>query len=675
MSFRNRFLLTRSGTIGFFSKESQNAVTLGAARGTLVLADADAVELWHLASILGTLDYRILTAQDGETAFRLAKQHRAQLILSSLRLPVLDGYKLCQRIRQDPATEHIPFMFISQQGEIPDQVIGHESYANDYIQKPISIPELKSRILSLLRRGPFGGDGVGGWRPADWGEARSGERNTMAENMQSRKKGGEDEDLRRSSDEGCGKSIEEILDEFRRSERSRKPRLPAEGPPPASGPPEVELVRPVSVHRPDATEEALSPLGVTVEETSRAQEMPSEADQLLSRYLEEYRERVAQEAPGREACLRQEVHGIEDILSEFRSREAFRTVRVSPEGEPEARRPSFARPSEVSAAPGQERPPEAHPPQVENLLGREEASLKTPRAGQVPALYGEARLYVLESLRQAEASQPPEIRKGLELARRMADDLRQGRELLLAATNRSQQFTITGHSVNVAVVAVRIAHSLNYSPEDQERIILSSLLHELGVVKMPEELIYKSGALTEQEIRLVRERPVHTARLLEPLGHQYGWLRDNVCQIFEREDGSGFPAGLSGREIREEAKIIGIANVFEACIHDRPTRKARTGHQALFELTVEGGKSFPDYLVKALIKAFSLYPYNEYVVLNTGETAQVVDINHENLSRPVVAILYESDGKKRSEAKRTDLAQNPSLYITRAITAEDLPDA
>ena len=132
------------------------------------------------------------------------------------------------------------------------------------------------------------------------------------------------------------------------------------------------------------------------------------------------------------------------------------------------------------------------------------------------------------------------------------------------------------------------------------------------------------------------------------------WLIETVEQVYERTNGSGFPVGLEGEQIREEAQILGIVDVFEACIHDRPYRKALTGYQLLEELTRGDTKTFSDHIIKALVRSFSLYPYNEYVRLNTDELGQVVDINPQKLSRPVIKILYDKKGKsfRRTQSNR-----------------------
>jgi HD-GYP domain-containing protein (c-di-GMP phosphodiesterase class II) len=128
--------------------------------------------------------------------------------------------------------------------------------------------------------------------------------------------------------------------------------------------------------------------------------------------------------------------------------------------------------------------------------------------------------------------------------------------------------------------------------------------------------------------------------------------------------------GLPGEEIDERAKIIGIADVFDAYIHSRPYRSPVTGYQALFELTTDQQREFSDQMVKALIRGFSLYPINECVRLSTGEVGRVVDINQDNLSRPVVTILIDGEGVALDDPKTIDLGRESSMYIAEALAAQ-----
>jgi HD-GYP domain-containing protein (c-di-GMP phosphodiesterase class II) len=285
------------------------------------------------------------------------------------------------------------------------------------------------------------------------------------------------------------------------------------------------------------------------------------------------------------------------------------------------------------------------------------------------SLYQAATSYVLESIRRTEKRTAPDIERGEKLVRHIIDSIMDHSALLLLATDRRQEFAVSAHSVNVTILSLRLAQTLHYNLENQVRVGLAALLHEMGVVSLPKRLLHETKPVSSE----VKQRPVYGAKILQGFFPQHDWLFETVGQVYEREDGCGFPLGLAGKEIREEAKILGIMDVFEACIHDRPYRNALTGYQLLEELTHHDTKSFSDRVVKALLNSFSLYPYNEYVLLNTKELARVVEVNPENSFRPLVQILYDRKGVRYEKPRETDLAQSSLLYITQAISYHELP--
>ena len=291
-------------------------------------------------------------------------------------------------------------------------------------------------------------------------------------------------------------------------------------------------------------------------------------------------------------------------------------------------------------------------------------------------LYKKAQLFTLDSIWRAEKGQAPELEQGIQLVGEMLDSM-QGKstDLLLSATDRGQEYSVSAHSVNVAILSLRVGRTLKLNAEKLLRVGLASLLHEVGVVTLPSHLLHKTGRMSDQEVSAMRERPLYSAEILRRLGPEQAWLCEIVAQVFEREDGSGFPKGLMGHAILQEAKVIGITDVFEACIHNRPYRSGLTGYQLLHELTTEGTQGFSHSIVKSLIQTFSLYPYNEHVVLNTGEVGKVIDVEPGNLSRPVIRILYSEEGERLADPKVIRLSKHPSLYITKAIYAEAISEA
>ncbi len=284
-------------------------------------------------------------------------------------------------------------------------------------------------------------------------------------------------------------------------------------------------------------------------------------------------------------------------------------------------------------------------------------------------LYERATILVLESIHRAEKDQPPDVEEGKRMVQQMDDLISKDSGLLLAAMDRIQAFAVSTHCVNVAILGVRIARSLNYSDEGKMKVGLAALLHEIGVVKLSRRMVHERGKVDQE----VRNRPVYSAEILEKLGSEYDWLVQTVRQVYEREDGTGFPLGIKGQDIREEAKILGIVDVLEACIHERPYRRAMTGYQLFHELTSGANQRFASRIVKALLKCFSLYPYNEYVLLNTGEIGQVIEVSETNLLRPKLKMLFDVKGEPFEDQPELDLASTPSRNINKAITYHQLP--
>ena len=284
-------------------------------------------------------------------------------------------------------------------------------------------------------------------------------------------------------------------------------------------------------------------------------------------------------------------------------------------------------------------------------------------------LYREATAYVLESIRRVEKGVGPNIEQGEELIRRVIESLSESSALCLLATDRKQRFSISVHSTNVMVLALRIAQTMECDHQEQMRVGLAAILHELGIGQVPDRLVHREGPAREE----VRHRSAYSAEVLARFCPKYDWLAATAGQVYEREDGSGVPSGLTGKDIRDEAKILGIADVFEACIHDRPYRDALTGYQMIHELTSGESRGFSDRIIKSLVKSFTMYPYNEYVLLSTQEVGQVIEVNSENLMRPVVKILYDNEGELLNPSREIDLAKNPSLHILQAVLYHTLP--
>ncbi len=160
----------------------------------------------------------------------------------------------------------------------------------------------------------------------------------------------------------------------------------------------------------------------------------------------------------------------------------------------------------------------------------------------------------------------------------------------------------SGHQKKVAEVAVLIAGEMGLDPEVIEGIRIAALMHDLGKISVPAEILSKPGRLSENEFNLVKTHPVTGYDILKPIS--FPWpIADIVRQHHERINGSGYPDGLRGEEILMEARIIGVADVIEAMASHRPYRPSK-GIESAIEVISEGkGTLFEDEIVDAFIRA------------------------------------------------------------------------
>lgn len=139
-----------------------------------------------------------------------------------------------------------------------------------------------------------------------------------------------------------------------------------------------------------------------------------------------------------------------------------------------------------------------------------------------------------------------------------------------------------GHSENVARLSVGIAEILGFKPEELERIEIAARLHDLGKIGIRDEVLLKPGGLTNEEYEIIKQHPVFGADILKPIPS----LEDIIPAVLyhhEKIDGSGYPHGLTGNEIPISAKIIAVADVYDALATNRPYRAAKS-HQCSMDI-------------------------------------------------------------------------------------------
>ena len=233
-------------------------------------------------------------------------------------------------------------------------------------------------------------------------------------------------------------------------------------------------------------------------------------------------------------------------------------------------------------------------------------------------------------------------------------------------------------SVNHAILAIKLGMGLEkYDKNDLIKLGVACLLSDVGIWKVPRELILKTGSLSPSEQAEVRRHPTYSGEMLKILPPEHQWLRTVAEQSHERENGSGYPRGLRGDEILEFAKIIGLVESYEAITHYRPYRPEglRTPDAALKELiNVHEFEGYSGELVKILVKQLSVFPPGSWVRLNTGEIGQVLESNSFAPLRPKVEVWIDASQKRLKNPKIIDLDKGLLVYITGCVNPAALPE-
>ncbi|MBM7096995.1 HD-GYP domain-containing protein [Bacillus sp. H-16] len=198
------------------------------------------------------------------------------------------------------------------------------------------------------------------------------------------------------------------------------------------------------------------------------------------------------------------------------------------------------------------------------------------------------------------------------------------------------------HSLNVTVYALALGERLGLNEGQLKDLGLGSLLHDIGKMAVPTEVLHKKNALTDEEFAVIKEHTTAGYELLRKT-HTIPLLSAHCAyQHHERLNGSGYPRGIGGDEIHLYGKIIGIADVFDAVTSNRIYRKARLPHEGLELLYAGADNLFDKKMVEVFAKTVAIYPVGLEVVLNDGRQGVVSKQNKNMNARPVIRILQEA---------------------------------
>ncbi len=199
------------------------------------------------------------------------------------------------------------------------------------------------------------------------------------------------------------------------------------------------------------------------------------------------------------------------------------------------------------------------------------------------------------------------------------------------------------HSLRVCILALAFGRHLGLDRDALQMLGLGGLLHDIGKLKVPVDILNKPSALTEYEFALMKSHVPRGVEIVERMSGIPAPALEVVRGHHERHSGTGYVSGLKGEEIAFFGMIGGIVDCYDAITSDRAYRAGMSAHTALKQMYGWRGRDFHPALVEQFIQCMGIYPIGSVVELNTGEIGVVVTMNRVRRLKPRVTLVLNAN--------------------------------
>ena len=253
----------------------------------------------------------------------------------------------------------------------------------------------------------------------------------------------------------------------------------------------------------------------------------------------------------------------------------------------------------------------------------------------------------------------------------MVDSIFRNQDALLALTRirRVGRYTFE-HSVNVAVLMVSFARTLELDRALIHDIGIGALLHDIGKILVPPAILNKPGQLTDEEFVVMRSHAVHSHDILSRVPGIPPIALAVAGEHHERFDGSGYPHRKAGAAISRYGQMAAIVDVYDAITSERVYHKALESHLALRKLLEWSTHHFDPALVQQFIRCVGIYPVGSLVRLHSGRLGIVMESGRGGAFHPVVRVVMDARDRRYLPAQDVDLSRLPKGSKERIVGAE-----
>ncbi len=230
------------------------------------------------------------------------------------------------------------------------------------------------------------------------------------------------------------------------------------------------------------------------------------------------------------------------------------------------------------------------------------------------------------------------------------------------------------HSVNVCLLCVRMALELNFSSEKLQEIVIASLFHDIGLMRIPADIWNKDGRLSSAEWEEVQKHVIYGEEIFKKISGVGDNVATIIGQYHEKVDGTGYPRHLTKDEIHYGARLLSLMDKYEAKTHTRLWRPRFLPDKAIQQILDNESSSYDPHFVRTMLRCVSIFPVGSWVRISTGEIGEVVRNNPDTPMRPVINITYDRSKRRQDESRLLDLSKQFLIHTEQCIDPDDLKE-
>lgn len=284
--------------------------------------------------------------------------------------------------------------------------------------------------------------------------------------------------------------------------------------------------------------------------------------------------------------------------------------------------------------------------------------------GRPPKTRASVQENIGQMLTNAKSGEPIDIKESQKIVARLVQQSTNHNLMMQMSNLRNRQDRNAGHALNTAILAIAFGKHLGHSEERLNYLGLGAILHDIGKARIPNEILNKTGKLTDEEMTLVKRHPNDGYEMLMAADKVPDEVLNMVRHHHERVDGSGYPTGIKGNDVPLSVGIISLADAYETLTTDNPYQPALTPVQAQQRLRTTGTESFGKDLLQDFMRFMGLYPIGSVVKLSSGDIAVVFSADPKTRMRPLIILVRDEKGVEIRPHRLVNLAVLPESKLS-----------